>query len=99
MIQVVVLLKVKNIEKFEGYERQAIKIMAEHSGRLISAFTSNDKESSDIEFGEIHVLEFPSVEQFHSYRADQKILELTALREQAIEKTSVYVSNVFKNYG
>ena len=47
MIQVVVLLKIKDIEKFKDYEHQAIKIMDAYSGVIISAFTPDDMESSD----------------------------------------------------
>lgn len=98
MIQVVVLLKVKDLDKFENYEKRAIQIMAEHSGSLISAFKPDENESSNSDVHEVHILEFPSVELFHAYRGSKKIQSLAKLREQAIEKTTMYLSNEFKNY-
>jgi uncharacterized protein (DUF1330 family) len=98
VIQVVALIKIKDLEKFEDYESNAILIMAEHSGNLVSAFRPNESESSDGEINEVHILEFPSIEKFHAYRADSKIHSLANLREQAIEKTTIYLSNEFINY-
>lgn len=98
MIQVIVLIKIKNLEKFEDYENKAISVMAEYSGNLISAFRPNEFESTDVEANEVHILEFPSIEKFHAYKASPKIKSLVNLREQAIEKTTVYLSNEFINY-
>ena len=99
MIQIVVLLTIRDIEKFDDYENQAIQIMTEHSGKLVSAFKPDENESSDSDVHEVHILEFPSIELFQAYKESQKIQSLASLREQAIEKTSMYLSKKFNNYG
>jgi uncharacterized protein (DUF1330 family) len=98
VIQIVVLIKIKSLEKFGDYENKAISIMAEYSGNLISAFRPNEIESTDTEANEVHILEFPSIEKFNAYRVSSKIKSLVNLRDQAIEKTTVYLSNEFINY-
>lgn len=99
MIQIVVLLTIKDIDKFDDYGTKAVQIMAEHSGKLVSASKLDENESSDSDVHEVHILEFPSIELFHAYKGSQKIQSLSSLREQAIEKTSIYLSNEFRHYG
>ncbi|MEH6557558.1 MAG: DUF1330 domain-containing protein [Oceanicoccus sp.] len=99
MIQIIVLLTIKDSVKFTDYETQAIKIMAEHEGHLISAFTPDENESTDNFVHEVHILEFPSIDLFYAYKNNPKLQQLADLREQAIGKTTMYMSDKFRDYG
>ena len=98
MIQIIVLLTIRDRAKFTDYETRAIKIMAEHRGHLISAFTPDENESSDNRIDEVHILEFPSIDLFYAYKVNPKLQQLANLREQAIGKTTMYMSNKFLDY-
>ncbi len=96
MIQILVTLEVKDFLKLDEFETQAVKQMAKYDGVLITAFETarSDKGSGK----EVHVLQFPSVEAFNSYKADDVMAELSDLRSQAIAKTKVEVSSCLKMY-
>lgn len=92
MIQILVLLEIKDKSSFKEFENKAIQIMKKYGGRLLTALEPNKGESSDKSVGEIHLLEFPDLEAFRNYRADNDLAELKELRERAISQTSIYVS-------
>lgn len=93
MTTIVVLLTIRSEEAFERFERQAIAIMHKHGGRLDSAFRPDNSNSSQSpRVDEVHILKFPHQEAFERYRADEELLALAALREEAILNTSVHVS-------
>lgn len=99
MIQIVVLLEIKDPTAFRTYETTAIKIMAKYEGKLLAAFKPDLKESSTTATGEIHYLQFPNLEAFHHYRLDPDLANISELRQQAISKTTIYVSSEFIEYG
>ena len=98
MIQIVVLLEVKDKIFFEEFERNAIDIMKAYNGKLVSAFEPNKTKSSSQNIDEVHYLQFPSIEAFNNYRKDPKLLEMSELRSKAIINTTIYVSEVIKDY-
>lgn len=77
---------------------QAIKIMKKYGGKLMGAFEPDIFLSSDGKVGEIHYLEFPSLEAFNNYRKDSELAEITELRSDAITNTSIYVSEKLVSY-
>ena len=92
MIEIIVLLEVKNETSFKEFESRAIKIMQKHNGKLVSAFRPNEEESTLPNIFEVHYLEFPDTNAFNSYKTDPEHNELEELRKHAISKTSVIVS-------
>ena len=93
MITIVALLSIREAQAFEQFERRAAAIMQTHGGRIDSAFRpakslANENQSID----EVHVLKFPNHEAFNSYRDDEKLLALAALRERAISHSTVHVA-------
>lgn len=95
MIYILVKLKVNNFDALKVFERQAVKIMEKHSGKMMFAFETA-KDTTDGE--EIHVLEFPNEEAFIAYRKDDAHKALAELRENAIISTEISVSSKLKNY-
>lgn len=98
MIEIIVLIQIKNIESYKDFETKAVHIMKEHGGQLLSAFEPDNSESTETHVNEVHYLRFPDLESFHNYRSDPKLLDLSALREQAISRTKIIVSGAFKYY-
>lgn len=94
MITIVALLSIRDSDAFGQFERQAIRVMQAHGGRLESAFrpTASEGESGQ-GVDEIHVLKFPDQQAFDRYRRDDRLRELADLRKQAISQTTVYVSS------
>ena len=85
------------IRALREYESKVIPILKEHGGELVSAFTpqnSNDPECPD----EVHLITFPSEEAFQSYRADNRILSLSGLRDASLSKTQLLVSKEIIEY-
>ncbi len=98
MIQVIVLLEVKDTNAFQEFERQAVKIMKKYEGKLLAAFEPDASQSSSSNIAEIHYLQFPSIEAFKKYRADPQHIELSELRKKAISNTTAFVSGNTKDY-
>ena len=92
MIQVVALLVARDgdLDALRAYERQVLPLVAEHGGRLITAFEPVGREAPEAP-DEVHVLEFPSEAAFASFRDDPR---RAALAEQttALSKATVFVS-------
>lgn len=97
-MKVVVLLEVRDLESFRDYETRAVRIMREYSGSLVSAFRPDVEHSSGDEFHEVHILEFPSINEFRRYRSDAALAELPQLRSKAIASTKLYVSGEAVTY-
>jgi len=92
MIQITVLLEIKDKASFKQYESKAIKIMAKYNGKLISAYEPNETESTLPNINEVHYLEFPDLDTFKKYRADSEFNSLSELRAKGVSKTIVLVS-------
>ncbi|NKB33657.1 MAG: DUF1330 domain-containing protein [Pseudomonadales bacterium] len=98
MIQVVVLLKIKDAQLFAEFESKAIGILRNHGGELASAFTPNRELSSGNEFDEVHNLNFPDLDSFKAYRSDPELQKLSELRNAAITNTAILVSDKSRSY-
>ncbi len=98
MIEIVVLLEVKESNSFAEYERNAIKIMRNYGGKLIGAFEPNKTDSTTSHIDEVHYLQFPTIEAFNAYRNDPNLLVMSKLRNKAISNTTVYLSGKLKSY-
>ena len=89
MIQIVVILEVKDRESFMEFETAALEVMKEHGGVLTSAFEPDPVESSPSKAEEVHIIQFPSIEAFRNYRIDSRLKEMSLLRNKAISNTTV----------
>lgn len=96
MINVLVTLEVKNFTLLSEFETKAVQFMHSHSGRIVKAFET--KRNADNSGQEIHLLEFPSIDAFDAYRSNPILLQYAALRNEAIESTSVIISETNKEY-
>lgn len=90
MINIVVILEVSNQKAFDEFESKAISILRSHDGELVTAFEAEENE--------IHVIQFPTMNNFTSYKNDPALKQLTELRSKAIQSTKVYVSEKLKEY-
>lgn len=98
MIKIVVLLEIKDRDAFLLFEQQAIAIMRKYEGKLVAAFEPEKTESSTTNVAEVHYLKFPSIQAYRKYKQDPKLMQLSALREQAIANTTVFVSGKLIDY-
>ncbi len=98
MIQVIAFIEVKDFVAFCKYETEAVSIMQQYGGKMLSAFEPNESESTEANCSEVHYLEFPDLDSFRRYRRDAKFSEMSALREKAISRTRTIVSGKFKSY-
>ena len=62
--------------------------MRKYGGSIEKVIRTGQENSPDVPF-EIHLVSFPSQEQFAAYRADVELLSLVTDREAAILKTVV----------
>lgn len=92
MIQITVLIEIKDMASFKQFESKAIKIMAKYNGKLLSAYEPNETESTLPNINEVHYLQFPDLDAFKNYRVDSELKGLSELREKGISKTVVLVS-------
>ncbi len=98
MLDIVVIMKVRNRELFIQFEKEAFRIMGTHGGELLSAFVPDPGLSSTSDFDEVHYLRFPSQQAFSAYRADPALTGMADLRSQAISDTEIYVSGKKLSY-
>ena len=96
MINILVILEVKDFDALTTFERIAVKIMRSHGGDIVKAFETSRGEGQSGQ--EVHLLEFPNEKAFAKYRADLRLLEHAELRDQAIQSTKVMKSSIFKSY-
>jgi uncharacterized protein (DUF1330 family) len=84
---------------FESYERKAVQIMRRYGGSVQQTVRTTEAAPSptDPPF-EVHVLEFPSVDAFHSYRSDAELAVLSAERAAVISRTEVILGTVGPKY-
>ena len=98
MIQIIALLHAtKNGRKgLREFESKVIPILREHKGNLISASYNENKTVSEPD--EVHVIQFPSIENFEAYKSDVRVVELASLKSEMISKMDVFITNMFYEY-
>ena len=98
MIEIIALIEVKDNDAYTEYETQAVRIMKQYGGKLLSAFEPNENESSLNEVSEVHYLSFPSLLSFSEYKGSKDLANLSELKERAIKNIKVIVSGKVKSY-
>jgi hypothetical protein len=76
---------------FRRFEIEAARIMARHGGRIERVIRPLDGPAGTPLPHEIHLVAFPSREDFAAYRADADLVSLAPLRAAAIARTATTI--------
>ena len=74
---------------FREFETEAARVMQRYGGRIDRVIRPTVPAGEGPLPHEIHIVSFPSLEQFEAYREDQYLAELAPLRQSAIARTEV----------
>lgn len=80
----------KEIE-FQQFERKAAQIMQKYHGQIEKVIRPIRTEPKNELPYEVHIVWFPSIEQFESYRKDPDLVKLADLRQSAISRTEIMI--------
>lgn len=99
MLHVLVMLHAgeQGLEGLRAFEAQAIPLLREHGGRLLSAFVPEGHQHPDCP-DEIHLVELPSREALRRYQQDPRVQALQATRQVALAHSQVYLSQEQVSY-
>ena len=84
--------------EFRQFETQAAQIMRKYGGRIERVIRPTSAASGDALPHEIHLVSFPSMERFESYRGDADLAQLGSLRQAAIAKTEIVIGEEGEPY-
>lgn len=102
MIQIIAFIYAgsRGVAGIREYETKALSILKQHAGVLLSASSCSNASQTDQakQPDEIHVIQFPDIAAFESYKADPGLAELTALRSTCISRTELYITDCFHEY-
>ncbi|HVZ30148.1 MAG TPA: DUF1330 domain-containing protein [Asticcacaulis sp.] len=98
MIQIIALLYAGEGGKtaLKAYEAKVMRILAEYSGRLVSASHPTDPKSDDPD--EVHVVHFESMDHFTAFRADPRHADLKPERQMAIRDVRLFITDQYVTY-
>lgn len=83
---------------FREFETCAAQIMARHGGRIDRVIRPVESLPDEPLPYEIHLVSFPSLDHFQSYRSDSALAALQTLRQAAIAKTSIVIGRESQPY-
>jgi uncharacterized protein (DUF1330 family) len=84
--------------KFQQYEREAAQIMQKYQGKIEKVIRPIATEQSNEQPDEVHIVWFPSLERFESYRQDLDLVKLAELRQSAISRTEIIIGQESNSY-
>lgn len=85
--------------EFRQFEAQAAGIMRHFGGEIERVIRPHDAAGGAERPHEVHVVCFPSMEQFEAYRQDPDLAALAPLRASVIARTEVLIGDVVAGYG
>jgi uncharacterized protein (DUF1330 family) len=85
------------VAEFEAYEREAARILKRYGGILERVIRSSHPQSAEQPF-EVHVLDFPSLQEFEAYRSDAELKALAPRRAAVIAKTLLLIGTKGPSY-
>lgn len=85
-------------EAFRRFETAAARIMARYGGRIDRVIRPLSALPASPLPHEIHLVCFPSQEQFDAYRADAELAALAPLRQRAIARTELLLGGEGEAY-
>jgi uncharacterized protein (DUF1330 family) len=84
--------------EFRQFETEAARIMKKYGGRIEHVIRPNASVPPDSLPYEIHVVSFPSLQQFEAYRGDAELAKFAPLRQSAIARTEIVIGEAGKPY-
>jgi uncharacterized protein (DUF1330 family) len=84
--------------EFRQFETEAARIMKKYGGQIEHVIRPTASGSGGTLPYEIHVVTFPSREQFEAYRTDPDLTTFAALRQIAISRTDVIMGEEGEPY-
>jgi len=84
--------------EFRQFETEAARVMKKYEGRIEQVI----RPSASVPLGsspyEIHIVSFPSMEQFEAYRGDVELAKLAPLRQSTIARTEIVIGEEGEPY-
>ena len=77
--------------EFRQFETEAASIMQKYGGGIDRVIRPTVSAQAASVPHEIHLVSFPSMEQFDAYRGDSDLAKLAPLRQSAIARTEVII--------
>ena len=81
-----------------NYEREAVKIMMEHGGKITKVLHPVKAVGQTALPDEIHYLELVSQEAFDNFRADPRLNNLSDLRDGSVKEVSMIFGEIGVNF-
>ncbi len=72
--------------EFRQFETEAARIMKKYAGQVERVIRPSRTGATEPVPHEIHVVTFPSYEQFDAYRPDPELVSFAALRQRAMKR-------------
>src|SRR5262245_23656404 len=86
-----------SMEVFRAYETKAARILARYGG-VIERTVVEEASKPEKPIREVHVVTFPDLEAFDSYRADPDLASLAAMRVASIAHTELLLGHDGPDY-
>ncbi|MGE0823089.1 MAG: hypothetical protein AB7G75_08905 [Candidatus Binatia bacterium] len=80
------------------FETAASRIMRKYGGHIERVIRPIDAVPRNPLPYEVHIVTFPSMEQFQAYRGDAELAGLAALRQSAIARTEILIGEEGEPY-
>jgi antibiotic biosynthesis monooxygenase (ABM) superfamily enzyme len=91
ILVVQLFIQVDQEVKFQQFEREAIQIMQKYHGQIEKVIRPiHTGQKNELPY-EVHIVWFPSMEQFEAYRKDPDLAQLADLRQSAISRTEIMI--------
>lgn len=97
-IVAIITIRAGALQAFRDYESRVAAIMVEYGGRIERTVFIPD-EDAVAGAREVHVVTFPDEKSFVAYRADERLLALVELRNDAITATELLIGHDGPTYG
>jgi uncharacterized protein (DUF1330 family) len=83
---------------FRKFETYAAGVMKTHGGRIERTIVVAPDGSPEV-FKEIHVVTFPDAQAFAAYRNDERLRQMTHLRDESVVHTEILIGEDGPTYG
>jgi uncharacterized protein (DUF1330 family) len=84
--------------EFRQFETEAARIMKKYGGQITQVIRPTVSGQPDSSPHEIHLVSFPSLESFETYRGDPDLATLAPLRQTAIARTEIIMGEEGEPY-
>jgi antibiotic biosynthesis monooxygenase (ABM) superfamily enzyme len=88
--------------EFRQFETETARIMSHYDGHVETVIRPLDCGQSSGQADalpyEVHLVSFPSLEQFEAYREDSDLATLATLRQSAIARTEILIGRAIAPY-